>query len=121
MEYGTGEGAVIDVARWAGIRRRRWFFWSLVLGYMPVVATVLHFTESNKLAAVFFVAWALLLVIAVSLVAIAKCPACGNNFSMRNGSLSFSARCRHCGLHVQGEPAATSTDASGSDNAIRRP
>ncbi|HJV35261.1 hypothetical protein [Geomonas sp.] len=104
MNSKSSENAVMDAARWTGVRRRRWFFWGLVVVYMPAIATALHFTESMQVAGILFLSWAILLIIAVCLVATAKCPACANNFYMRNGSLSFSARCRHCGLVVRGEP-----------------
>ncbi|HJV66529.1 MAG TPA: hypothetical protein VJ550_12390 [Geomonas sp.] len=106
MESNSSDYAVIDAGRWTAVRRRRWFFWALVVVYLPAIATVLHFTDSINVAVILFLIWAILLIIAVSLVATAKCPACGNNFNMRNGSLSFSTRCRHCGLLVRGEPAS---------------
>lgn len=109
VEKDSCDNAVIDAGRWTGIRRRRWFFWTLVVVYMPAIATALHFTESTNVAIILFLAWAVLLIIAVSLVATAKCPACGNNFNMRNGSLSFSTRCRHCGLLVRGEAGSEPT------------
>jgi hypothetical protein len=82
------------------IRRRRWYFWGLVLIYMPVSVMTLQLTQSYKATGMVIVIWVILLCIVVTLAAIAKCPRCGNNFHMRNSSISFLRKCRYCGLHL---------------------
>jgi uncharacterized membrane protein YdjX (TVP38/TMEM64 family) len=84
------------------IRRRRWFVWTTMLLYLPGTAIILELTDSWGTIGIFFSIWAVLLIVAVSLLAGAKCPRCGNSFHMANSTLSFFARCRHCGLHVGG-------------------
>jgi hypothetical protein len=82
------------------IRRRRWYLWGLILIYMPVSVKTLQATQSYKATGIVFLVWFVLLCIAVTLTAIAKCPGCGNSFHMRNSTLAYSRKCRHCGLHL---------------------
>ncbi|GAM09435.1 hypothetical protein OR1_01714 [Geobacter sp. OR-1] len=82
------------------IRRRRWYLWCLILIYMPLAVTTLQTTQSYKAFGVVFALWVILLCIAVTLTATAKCPKCGNNFHMRHSTLSYLRKCRHCGLHI---------------------
>ena len=82
----------------AVIRRRRWFSWGMVLIYMPASLMTLQLTQSYKLMGFLFLAWLILLCIAVAMLASSKCPRCGNSFHMRNSTISFFGKCRHCGL-----------------------
>jgi len=82
----------------ATIRKRRLFLWGVILVYLPAALTTLQWTQSYTLIGILFLAWLASLCIAVALVACAKCPACGNNFHMRNSALSFLPRCCHCGV-----------------------
>jgi hypothetical protein len=82
------------------VRRRRWYLWGLILIYMPVSVMTLQLTQSYKATGLVILIWVILLCIAVTLIAIAKCPRCGNNFHMRNSSITFFRKCRHCGLHL---------------------
>ena len=82
------------------IRRRRWYLWGLILFYMPVAVTTLQLTQSYKAVGIVFMVWIILLCLVVTLTATAKCPQCGNSFHMRNSTLSYFRKCRHCGLHV---------------------
>ncbi|GFO54008.1 hypothetical protein GMSM_10150 [Geomonas sp. Red276] len=84
----------------AAIRRRRWYLGGLILLYLPVTMTVLRLTESVKATGAFFGIWVLFLCIAMALYASAKCPGCGKTFHMKNSTLSFSRKCRHCGLEL---------------------
>lgn len=82
------------------IRRRRWYLWGLILVYMPASVMTLQLTQSYKATGVVIVIWVILLCVAVALMAIARCPRCGNSFHMRNASISFLRKCRFCGLHL---------------------
>jgi hypothetical protein len=85
------------------IRRRRWYLWGLILIYMPASVTMLQLTQSFKPTGILVFTWFIVLCIAVTLAAVAKCPRCGNTFHMRNSTLSFYRKCRHCGLHISGD------------------
>lgn len=87
----------------AAVRRRRWYVWSLILGYLPATAIILKLSQSTKATGIFFLVWFISLIVAMALLAAAKCPRCGNSFHMANSTLSFFARCRHCGIHVSGD------------------
>jgi len=90
-----------DEATLAIIRRRRWYLWGLILIYIPAALTTLQFTQSYRLIGMLFSIWLILLCAAVTLVACAKCPGCGNRFHMRDSSLSFLRKCSHCGIHLK--------------------
>ena len=82
------------------IRRRRWYLWGLILIYMPVSVMTLQLTQSYKTTGIVCMIWFILLCIVVTLTAISKCPRCSNSFHMRNSTLSYFRKCRHCGLHI---------------------
>ena len=82
------------------VRRRRWYFWLIILIYLPATWSTLSYTHSYKITGVVFGIWFVLLSVIVTLLATAKCPRCGKHFHMRNASLSISRSCRHCGLHL---------------------
>ena len=96
---------VIDPALLSVLRRRRWFWFTLILGYIPATTVVLKFAASMQQAGVFFGVWFFLLCLATVLLAIARCPRCGNSFHMRNSSLSFFSKCRHCEFQIKGAAA----------------
>jgi hypothetical protein len=87
----------------AKIRRRRWFLWGIISIYIPASAAMLQSALPNRGLVGVFSAWFILLCLAVTLLACSKCPRCGNNFHMRNSTLSFFRNCCHCGLHIGGE------------------
>lgn len=82
----------------AVIRRRKWYLWGLILVYLPATYTSLKVTQSFSTTCAVFGVWFVLLCAAVTLMALSKCPRCGQTFHMRNSTLSFSGKCRHCGL-----------------------
>ena len=89
------------------IRRRRWYLWGLILIYMPVSVMTLQLTQSYKATGFVILIWVILLCIVVTLVAIAKCPRCGNSFHMRNSAITFFRKCRYCGLHLCADKHST--------------
>jgi hypothetical protein len=100
MEPSDTENNFIDPMLLSTVRRRRWFWFSLILGYIPATAVVLNYASSMQQACVFFGVWFVLLCLATVLLALSKCPRCGNTFHMRNSSLSFFSKCRHCDFHL---------------------
>ena len=86
----------------AVIRKRRWFLWVIIFIYVPGSLTALQFTDSYRVLGLLFLIWLILLCVTVTLVACCKCPGCGNNFHMRNSTISFLRKCSHCGLHIKG-------------------
>jgi hypothetical protein len=101
-------------AEWKDYRRRRWMFWSLLLGYLPGVFTiamllekVLHSTADILL---FFVAaiWVVTGIIAQRRLRYWPCPRCGQPFFASRSSVRifslwwfyrpFTNRCVHCRL-----------------------
>lgn len=82
-------------------RQRRRFFFGMVIGYLPISLTTLQFTDSYTWIGAVFVAWLVLLCISVVQMACCRCPRCGNYFYMRSSTLSFLARCCHCGLSAK--------------------
>ncbi|MCM0080851.1 hypothetical protein L4X63_04525 [Geomonas sp. Red32] len=102
MELENPAVPVNHEAMLAVIRRRRWYLWGLILLYLPVTMTILRLTESVKVTGAFFGIWVVLLCVAMALYACCKCPGCGKTFHMKNSTLSFSRKCRHCGLDISG-------------------
>ena len=100
MEHDISDIPIVYIPILAIIRRRRWYLWGLILIYMPVSVTTLQLTQSYKATGIVFLLWVISLCIAVTLTAIVKCPRCGNNFHMRNSTLSYHRKCSHCGLHI---------------------
>lgn len=89
------------------IRRRRWYLWGLILIYMPATVATLQLTQSYKATGIAVLIWIILLSIVVTLTAIVKCPRCGNNFHMRNSTLTYHRKCRYCGLHLCADKHST--------------
>lgn len=87
------------------IRRRRWYLWGLILAYMPVAVSILQATQSYRAFGIMFTLWLVLVCIAVTLTATAKCPRCGNSFHMRHSTLTYFRTCRHCALHLCADKA----------------
>ncbi len=82
------------------IRRRRWFFWITIMAYLPAMLVALRSSQPNQTVGIVFVVWILCLIIAVTLLALVRCPQCGNCFHM-NGFLFRPVRkCFHCKLHL---------------------
>ncbi len=100
MEHDTSSSPIAYKPLLAVIRRRRWYLWALIIVYMPASVLTLQLTQSYKATGLVLLIWLILLCTVVTLTAIAKCPRCGDNFHMRNSTLSYFRKCRHCGLHL---------------------
>ncbi len=82
------------------IRRRRWFFWIIIMAYLPAMMVALRSSQPTQAIGIVFVVWIFFLIVAVTMMALVRCPECGNCFHM-NGFLFRPVRkCFHCKLHL---------------------
>lgn len=81
-------------------RSRRKLFFGTVLIYVPAIFITYKIYPTNRAMGTVFVLWFVLLVIATFLVALSKCPRCGNYFHMNGMTLLFLRKCLHCQLHI---------------------
>lgn len=82
------------------LRRRRGLLWGLVIAYLPAIYLALELSGSDRVAAMVFGVWILLVGVAVGLAAFAPCPRCGKPFHMHGFVPVYLRRCVHCELHV---------------------
>lgn len=82
------------------IRRRRWFFWITIMAYLPAMLIALRTSQPNQAVGIVFIIWILCLIIAVTLLALVRCPQCGNCFHMNGFLFRPVRRCFHCKLHL---------------------
>jgi len=82
------------------IRRRRWFFWIIIMAYLPAMLIALRTPQSTQAVGIVFVVWVLLLIVAVTLMALVRCPQCGNCFHMNGYMFRPVRKCFHCRLHL---------------------
>ncbi len=98
------EKSLIDPVVYAGIlkttRRRRKYFFGTVLIYIPALLVVHKLSPTNRAMGTLFAVWVLLLIISTVLVALCKCPRCGNYFHMHGITLLILRKCLHCQLHI---------------------
>lgn len=83
------------------LRRRRKYFFGVVLGYVPVMWLLHEFAPRFMLKA--FAVWVVLLVVAMAVSAVARCPRCGNCFHMHGMTLLYLRKCLHCQLHINAD------------------
>lgn len=84
------------------VRRRRWYLWSLLLGYLPVIWATLEWTGSDRKTALVFAAWVVLVLWAALALSLVRCPRCGNPYHLNGVFPLFLRRCLHCGLPLKG-------------------
>ena len=87
----------------ARIRRRRRFFWILVVVYLPSIWLSLRITHSDSFTAVIFLVWFALVIVGSCLVCFSPCPRCGNYFHMSGFMPVWLRRCIHCQLHLRAD------------------
>jgi hypothetical protein len=88
----------------AGIRKRRWCLWAVILTYIPAIWLSLEITGSDRKTAVVFGVWVLLAAAASGAAAFSRCPRCGNYYHMMGLVPVWVRKCLHCGLPLKGEP-----------------
>ncbi|RLB02865.1 MAG: hypothetical protein DRG59_12360 [Deltaproteobacteria bacterium] len=82
------------------LRRRRCFFWGVLLIYVPTIWLSLRLTNSDRQTAKVFAVWYLFVFISSILAATGKCPRCGKLFHVNGFIPLFLRKCLHCGLHI---------------------
>jgi hypothetical protein len=82
------------------LRRRRWYLWSVILIYLPLMWTTLGLTAVFQIRAMVFALWFVALLISALLVALVRCPRCGNYFHVHGMSFLPLRQCLHCQLHI---------------------
>ena len=82
------------------LRRRRCFFWGVILIYVPAIWVSLRLTNSDRQTAKVFAVWFLLVLVSSLLTTAGKCPRCGKLFHLNGFTPLFLRRCLHCGLHI---------------------
>lgn len=88
------------------IRRRRWFFWLVIMSYLPAMLFALKATQPGQAVGITFASWIFFLTAAVVLVALARCPQCGNCFHMSGFLFRPVRKCFHCSLHLTADKKA---------------
>lgn len=81
-------------------RNRRKFFFTTVLIYVPALLITYQISPTNRAMGTLFGIWLVLLIISTFMVALSKCPRCGNNFHMHGLTLLILRKCLHCQLHI---------------------
>lgn len=87
----------------AKIRKRRWFFFGVVLIYVPALLVTLKLSQSGKTTATMFGLWVFVLIISVVLAATARCPRCKGYYHTNGPTFLPVRRCVHCGLPVNAD------------------
>lgn len=81
-------------------RRRRKYFFGTVLIYIPALLITHKISPTNKAMGTVFGIWVVFLIFFTFLVALSKCPRCGNYFHMNGITLLILRKCLHCQLHI---------------------
>jgi hypothetical protein len=89
------------------IRRLRFWLWTLLLAFIPLVWLVTSFTESRSVMMGILIVWAAAVVHFAARAAFSKCPRCRNYYHATAGTPSFwnllARRCTHCGLPLRSD------------------
>lgn len=88
------------------LRRRRWYLWSVILIYLPLMWATLRLTPVFSVRAAVFAAWFVLLLVTALLAALVRCPRCGNYFHVHGMTFLCLRQCLHCQLHVNDDKGA---------------
>ena len=81
-------------------RRRRKYFFCTVLVYIPALLITYNISPTNRAMGTVFGVWVVILIIVTFLVALSKCPRCGNYFHLHGMTLLILRKCLHCQLHI---------------------
>jgi len=77
------------------VRRRRWYLWTIILAYMPLMGIARSYKA--------FIAWFVVMFAIALYAAVVRCPRCGNYFHLHGPTLLFLRKCLHCQLHVSAD------------------
>lgn len=101
------DDAQIDVTTFrpglASIRRRRWYLWLVIAGYLPSMWLLLQQKPTTRAIVLAFAIWFVLLLTSAIAAAAARCPRCGNYFHMHGMTLLYFRKCLHCQLHINAD------------------
>lgn len=78
------------------VRRRRWYLWTIILAYMPLMGMAMSYKAVSEA----FIAWFVVMFAIAFYAAIVRCPRCGNYFHLNGLTLLYVRKCLHCQLHV---------------------
>jgi len=81
-------------------RRRRRYFFATVLLYIPAILIAYAISPTNRTMGILFALWVVILIFVTFLVALSKCPRCGNYFHLHGMTLLVLRKCLHCQLHI---------------------
>ena len=90
------------------IRRRRWLLWFVLIAYLPTMWTTQRITHSFQGSLPVFFLWLVLLIVAVAVSALAKCPRCGHYYHVNGMALFYLRKCLHCQLHITADKTTSS-------------
>jgi len=93
---------------------RRWFFFGVVLIYVPALLIVLKVSQSGQLTLSLFGLWVFVLIIAVVLAAIVRCPRCKEYYHTNGPTFLPVRKCVHCGLFVNADKVKKKKEAEAS-------
>lgn len=82
------------------IRRRRWYLWTALLIYLPMIKLTLVLSHSTRVTLGAVGLWLLFTFTLAFVAALARCPRCGHYFHMHGPTLLFMRKCLHCQLHL---------------------
>lgn len=88
------------------IRRRRWYLWTIILLYLPMMSVAMKTLPSFKAVMYVFIFWFFIMFTIALVAAVARCPRCGNYFHVHGMTLLYLRKCLHCQLHVSADKGA---------------
>ena len=89
------------------IRRRRKYFFGLILIYMPAMWLCIQMKLTTDAILTIIAIWSVLVFIAALMAAVTYCPRCGNYFHVHGMTLMFLRKCLHCQLHINADRKKT--------------
>lgn len=89
-------------------KRRRKYFFATVLAYIPALVITYKISPTDRAMGTLFGIWVVILIVVTFMVALSRCPRCGNYFHMHGITLLILRKCLHCQLHISAAvPSAT--------------
>jgi len=81
-------------------RLRRKLFFGTVLAYLPAIIITHMISPTTMAMGTVFGIWVAMLIVVTFIVALSKCPGCGNYFHLHGMTLLVLRKCLHCQLHI---------------------
>jgi len=106
----ANESGIIDISPLKSalkkIRQRRWYLWSIILLYLPIMSIAMKTLPSFTAVMYVFSFWFIIMFALALFAAVARCPNCGNYFHLHGMTLLYLRKCLHCQLHVCADKAS---------------